>query len=924
MTPGRGARAAATLTLPADGRFIDAAAQRIVADCSELVPDLSAIQVVVARPELAPPLRLALATAARRTLLLPHIATLEDLAQFATTRFEPDSRRAAAVYAALKQRRWFERGALWRLCEELLELFDELTERAVTLPADCDEFAARLAAAYRCRADAPLQFEARLVHELWHAEGTAAPGRRAAMLLALSAWAQGARSPLFAVWDGAPLPWQSAFFDACAQTAAATVLVPVRGAAPADAMTPTDRLLHAAWPAAGGEALPGLHRRAQVLADSLAESQAESPVTSPLAGRLEFVAADTLEDHAAAVAGAVRGWLAQGLSGIALVAADRVAARRVRALLERDGVLVADETGWKLDTTRAAALIDAWLEVLASGAYYRDLLDLMKSSFIFGDVDADVRRQAALELEHCILRHGVVGGWARLLEVVDADRHPSARAALLRIGSAAAGMSLEIAPLSQWLQRLLEALAALGADLPLCADAAGSVLMDLLRQRREELAGDGLRVDFGEWREWLNHQFEHALFRDRGIDSPVVMTHLGAAYLRRFDAAVIIGADAQHLAPAVPRAIFVTQSVRRELGLATAEQAAARRRDELHYQVSAMPRLVVTWQRLQQGEAALLNPDLDILSLCHQLAFGDDLLRQAPRVHAAAAAAQAQTAMPRPVVPAQLLPTSISASALASLVACPYQFYARRVLGLEQPEDVREALEKRDYGELLHGILARFHRRFPTLAEHGDGELQASLLELTERAFAAPLRRNFFEHAWRARWRNRVPAYIAWQRARESAGWRFAVAEQQCEQVLDLGDGAPLTLHGRLDRVDRAAAGAEQAAVLDYKTQTRQALRERVADPDRDVQLAFYTLLLGDGVAQAGYVALDEEPVDAVYLDDPPRQARQQAARLAAVFAAMRAGSALPANGSGRACDWCEMAGLCRKPYHDESEDVAP
>ena len=192
----------------------------------------------------------------------------------------------------------------------------------------------RLAAAYRCRSDAPLQFEARLVHELWHAESKAAPGRRAALLLALSEWAQRLRSHLFAVWDDAPLPWQSAFFDACARTAAATVLVPIRGAAVPGAATPTDRLLDAAWPAsrpaAPGELAPGLQQRAQALADSLADALP----ASPLAGRLEFVAADTLEDHAAAVADCVRGWLAQGLRCIALIAADRVAARRVRALLD--------------------------------------------------------------------------------------------------------------------------------------------------------------------------------------------------------------------------------------------------------------------------------------------------------------------------------------------------------------------------------------------------------------------------------------------------------------------------------------------------------------------------------------------------------------------------------------------------------------
>ena len=84
------------------------------------------------------------------------------------------------------------------------------------------------------------------------------------------------------------------------------------------------------------------------------------------------------------------------------------------------------------------------------------------------------------------------------------------------------------------------------------------------------------------------------------------------------------------------------------------------------------------------------------------------------------------------------------------------------------------------------------------------------------------------------------------------------------------------------------------------------------------MQLAFYALLLGGDATQAAYIALDEETVAAVALDDPPHQAQRQAARLAAVFDEMRADGALPANGSGRACAWCEMAGLCRKPYHDD------
>ena len=88
----------------------------------------------------------------------------------------------------------------------------------------------------------------------------------------------------------------------------------------------------------------------------------------------------------------VRLWLQAGKRDIAIVAQDRVAARRMRALLERAEILVADETGWTFATLSVSTVLDRWLTALQSDFYHVDLLDLLKSPFIFADMAASERK----------------------------------------------------------------------------------------------------------------------------------------------------------------------------------------------------------------------------------------------------------------------------------------------------------------------------------------------------------------------------------------------------------------------------------------------------------------------------------------------------------------------------------------------------
>ncbi len=900
------ARPFATHYLPYSADFVVRCAQHIVEACRPRLPDLSAFLVVLPSPALAPILRQALATAAGHGLLLPRIATLAQLAVAASAGGQPDSQRQLTLYRQLREQGWFADSALWEICTDLLALFDELNERDLGLPEDEEGLLARLERAYDARGSQPLRFEAEVVHRLWRAEASGPPGRHAAMAMALGQLAAAGDSPLFLVCEGDLRPLEAAFCQAWAVRQPVTVFQPRRE----DTDSPLMRALNHLWPPGAGEPQPLVTR-----ADA---AHTEMP-ESPLAGRLRLIAAASLEEEAEAVAAAVRRWLGAGRKRIALVAADRVAARRARALLERDGILVQDETGWKLSTTRAAALIDAWLEVIAADAYHRDLLDLVKSPFLFSDWPDGLRQAGLVQLEAGLARHNLAYGLNRYEAVLAREQDCGEAVDMLRRAAAARQrMPRGSAQPAHWLEGLLQALHDLGAMPGLERDEAGVTLLELLRTRLEELSAVPVRLTFAEWREWLNRELECAAFVDRGIESPLVMTHLAATRLRRFDAAVLIGADRDHLAPAIPRAIFGNLAVRSDLGLSLPNEAVARLRDDLAGLIASCGEVAATWQIAHGGEANLICPELGMLAVFHGRAWGDDLVASpdTATMSAAGPSSGEGTAMPRPAAP-QRVPLRLSASAYASLLACPYQFFARRMLGLGETEEVREAMEKRDYGDFVHRILQRFHAGRTQLSGEPDETLVDALETISREVFAPAIEENFLEHAWLSRWLKRVPGYIAWQKAREAGGWRYAGSEQKRERTLVLEDGAALELHGRLDRLDRRADASE--AVLDYKAQDAQGLRRRLAEPLEDVQLACYVLLQGERVTEAAYVALDGETPDELALQEAQEMARVQGARLAAIVHALRQGAGLPAHAVDAVCAMCEVRGVCRRDYQAEA-----
>lgn len=899
--------------------LLEVAAQAIVAN--EQPPNLSGVVVVVPNLYVVQPLQRALQRAAEgKALLLPTVTTFAlwaesvPLAKIPT----PDSRRLAWLHGALRRGNWFPGLDLWHVAAEILTLIDACADRGVALPDNVEDFQRVVRQALRATENHAIHFEAKLVHELWRAlqSDSRDIDRHGAYRLRLAEIADQADAPLYVVEPVDATPAETQFF---ARYATRQPVCVIRSDDFQSAVqSPLFALLEQAWcePAS----TTSLRERAQQFVRNYPVSPAQS---------LRLFGARSLEQEAQVVELTVRRWLTQDKKNIAIIAQDRLTARRARARLERAQILIADESGWTLSTTTASSVAMRWLDAIGSNFYFRDVFDLLSSPFLFHDVgDAD-RRAAALELERLLVDANYIAGLSKFATIVERGSliSDTARIADAVIASARR-FGRKPRALSAWLRALLASLDQLGSTAGLMQDAAGADLLRLLRNLAVELDGERETYQLGEWRRWLDRQLEDASFRDAAIDSSVVLTHLGLTDGRSFDGVILLGADADHLPSPAAGALF-NEAVLRQLGLPSREQRIALERRRLMRVLANSQAALVTWQAQKNNETNPSSPYWVRLSAFHRVAYGRDLadpiLARLLDCYSSKITNEKMfpvRAMPRPSAPS-LLPQSLSASQYASLIACPYQFFARHLLALRADDEVLEAIEKKDYGEVVHRILAEFHRRYPTIAKIDDEVLLDALRDISIKVFQAAPEDDYFARAWRMRWEKLTPAYLVWQRERESARWQWQASEVPREIEFKLASGKIIRLKGRFDRIDVRldASDQEEIAVLDYKTGASKTLKDRAGNPDEDGQLPFYAMIAPALPSQLSYVAIDSDPIlDYAMTGDVAEVIADHSDRLRQALGAIEAGKGLPAHGAESVCAYCDAVGICRKPYWNNGD----
>lgn len=887
-----------SLLIPADATFWPHIAAALIAHAQEVLPadagplDLSGLRVLTPGFAHARLLQRALAAQLGGAFIPPRIVTLAawlDMLPPDPARPAPGgSDRLMALYAELRQHAWLKKMFTARrntdllpLAETLLTLFDELSRTLLPTVQDSAEAADELWQAALAQlppsSQTMLSDEGQMVWTLWKSQldGNDACAERFARMMRL---AGSAREPLVYIAACAPDAYEHAFLDAYAERQSVLTVLPDWRAAAVPAACA------AAW--------------REMLDDPADEACAPQPLPT-----VSLYAATGMEDEAVSGARTVLAWLQEGRRNVAIVAQDRVVARRIRALLERAQVLVTDETGWKLSTTRAAASLAAWFDLVAGRADTAALLDLLKSPFMLW-AHAD-KAQLVLETELALRAANVAGGWEAVRSALRAA--PAAQAVALRMQHLAQRFTGRKS-LAEWVQLTDAMLRELDMRAALEADAAGVQVVAMLDQLAAESARVVPAFSFSEWRALVGLQMEATPFVAPAVDDRVLMLPLASTRLRSFDAVLMVGADAEHLPSAHNEALFFANAVRRELGLPTRESRQRQQLRDFTGLLQANPTVVLSWQAQRDGEPNPVSVWIERLQLSLARAGLDELA-----MHVVAAAPRTlypkPSAMPRPSAPA-LLPQRLSASGYNSFIACPYQFFATRMLGLSGLDEFSDMPEKRDYGDWLHKVLHDYHSAVLNDAIP-VAERENLLRQCSEQVFGEALARNTAAIAYYARWQKALPAYLAWANEREAQGWQFAFGERRFERALEWPGGG-IVLHGRIDRVDCNAAG--ERAVLDYKTRDAASLRAKLKQGE-DHQLAFYGLLSDAPIASASYVALEPGRGKTGDAEAPGYVASQQVL-LDHIVASMRAvadGAPLPANGAEAVCQYCEVRGLCRK-----------
>ncbi|MEO8924399.1 MAG: PD-(D/E)XK nuclease family protein [Caldimonas sp.] len=701
------------------------------------------------------------------------------------------------------------------------------------------------------------------------------------------------------------------------------------------ATPPTDRLFElepAAWIVveAGGAdsltaALFSVARSPCLVIDT--DAPLEAPFDTASRGVPPAIAVcASFEDEAEATAAQVLEHLRLEQRPVALIAQDRVLVRRVRALLERAGAALRDETGWKLSTTRAAARLMTLLVAAKRDASADQFFEWLKSGTRWpreaaagtAALEAQCRKRAAWRID--AIAHLALD-------------HPAAEAVRAEAFAALAPLRDSTArTLADWRASSVDALQRAGAMAALRRDGAGQQMIAVLRLDNDPAspgAPSAESLSLAEFTQWVDEALEAATFRaDRamtdgaGLDEvDVVITPLARAMLRPFAAAVLPGADDSRLGAFVAVDSLLSKPMRAALGLAGAE--ARRDAESLAFvQLLRLPRVTLLHRRADAGETLAASPLVERLALA--LAEHGATLRgwTDPRIDVVVAA---KPTLRRAAIAPSLVPTRLSATSFEALRTCPYRFFARSMLALVEDLELDGDLEKRDYGNWLHQVLHLFHeqrRQAPA-----DAAADQTALRLAGASTLATLGFDAAEFLpWSASFAAFVPRYVDWLRLREASGARWTKGEVEIRARPASLEG--VELQGRIDRIDERRVGGDVVLeLIDYKTGSAGGLKDKVRDPAEDTQLAFYAALVGiddERPLKATYLALEARP----RLEEIEHKKVQESADaliegIAIDMSRLRGGMGLLPLGEGDACGYCEARGLCRRD-HWSDEPLPP
>ncbi|MFK5915520.1 MAG: PD-(D/E)XK nuclease family protein [Woeseiaceae bacterium] len=951
-------------------------AQHLIQDYSESLPDLTQAVVLISEQEAAQRLRHLLLEYAEakgfHSLLCPKIFSLRDWAktQFKKSHAEPicgQNKRELILFDALTEHSaLLGSGSPWHLSSDLLQFFDQLTSNQKSLPKNYDEFEKEIAQAYGLSAeDFPsLSHEATLVHHLWHAWHSQLNAEKlfdseAAYLAGLSADLkynddlQNKTDSLYIAgyhqFSVAEKSWLQQRIDQnqChlylhgQQHESVTEENSYHPDTPISDLAQYfnfktniknkekddySQFINACYQQ---NTLPFKER-----------TKAYSHLSSTdISNRLKLLFCNGHEQQAHAVELQVRRWLLAGKTNIGIVTENRRLARRVRALLERADVPLDDLAGWALSTTRVGAVFEKWLECIEDDFSHLALLDLLKSPFIFSQMEIDKVKEATYRLEHDIIRQeNISTGLSNYRNAIathanklqwSSDINSSMNDILNAFDEANQLLKPLLTgkhPATTFIDNLLLSYDILGMTSLLNEDAAGMRIIEMLETLRTSAKQYPIDFKWSDFRTWVGRSLEKFVFTPEKQSSPVTLMGLGQSRLQQFDALIIASAEQEHLPGKTNTTPFFNNSVRLQLNLSSSHEMLTERFHHFRRCLEAAPDVLITANNEDNGEEVPLSPWLESIHNFYQHTFNasleDDELKELLTKHNTYVIRSNDKNIPKQTERATttinktLLPAKFSPSSYQTLMNCPYQFFAEKCLKLAPSEEVQEALSKSDYGERVHLCLEAFHQNKAGLPNAFNGTVTNTnrdqaieiLTDISNQVFSKDIETQFEHRGWLAQWLKIVPNYIDWQ-IKNAKSWEFHQAELQSHVEWE----NKLSLNGRLDRLDKNETGL---SVIDYKTGNSAPLAD--IRQGEAVQLPFYALLaeeeLKQPVSQVSYLSVSSKLRTAAQLsgDELDTISHSIGERLSQLIDQMSSGKVLTAWGNETVCQYCNIKRLCR------------
>ncbi|QWD93789.1 PD-(D/E)XK nuclease family protein [Polynucleobacter sp. MG-Unter2-18] len=675
-----------------------------------------------------------------------------------------------------------------------------------------------------------------------------------------------------------------------------------------------------------------------------------------------LIAAKRFEELAWATAKTIEQQLISGKTNIALVAQDRLVARRARALLARLGpsLKIQDETGWKLSTTRAAASLNSWLELLRAppeGPSAADLLEFLQNPFLDlskclnsnSTRDPESLNGLVAQLEDILIASQAKSGWETFHMAIEGSvSHGSAapNPLLLELLQSIRGR------LNRWRgikincalahQYLMDDIELMGMTHGLEKDSAGKQLLELLETFYFDVEHQQIAMRLNEWLSLLKTVIEESSYEERGVNAAATLSilPLSSTRFREFESVVMVGCDEQQLPAFSEPPLFFSDALNRLLGGSSIEAQFIQQARDLSQLLISFSSVDLLWQsKSKSGEP--LRPSAWIQRL--QMVLPNWQVQNASALFAPRSA----TATPSQMAIAKLdsdlpMPISMSPSAYKALRDCPYRYYVRSLLGLRKLKGFEEGFDASLAGQTLHKILRNFYHAIKSEAQKSaaaittDPEMrgvwmQDQLTLISEQVFKRLIEGDARVLGVLRDWQKQIPSFIQWQLDREAQGWQFHDAEVKVGFDLPFtdvdGNERHIRIEGYADRFDVSVDDPELASVIDYKNQSFTKVEQRSEVVLDDPQLLIYARasnesnkIPGCAVSAAEWVALKADVKKdgngaerSVVVAEMPELMQVFSEQMTEDVQSLWSGKPLTAFAPDSVCQYCEARGICRK-----------